>query len=168
MNLTVHITAKDYLKANYLHLRPRPFLKFLIFISAILVVIVLFISFAAFSSKGRSLVLPITMAVCVAYLPIFLFIILPFRSRKIYLQQKLMQLPCDFSFDESSMQAKSGVGTSSICWDMLHKWKENKDLILVYQSDAIFHMFPKRCFASESDINEFRSILIKHLGKAKP
>jgi hypothetical protein len=48
-----------------------------------------------------------------------------------------------------------------------YKYKVGKDLILLYQSQALFHMFPRRFFSSEEDFKMFRSFLEANLGSPK-
>ena len=45
------------------------------------------------------------------------------------------------------------------------KWKENKDQITLIPAVNDFDIFPKHCFSSEHEINDFRKILIEKIGK---
>lgn len=165
MELTAHLTADDYLAACYLNLRPRPFAKFLWLSYAGTLSLVLFV-LTKVHVPGSRVVFIIAGAV-VAFLIIEYFIRLPYRARRIYRQQKLLQITRTIRINPDSLETKSELGSSTVPWNMFAHWKENKKLILVYQSDVLFHMFPKRVFTSESDYNEFRNILTKHLGKPK-
>ena len=53
-------------------------------------------------------------------------------------------------------------------WDFFLKWKENNALFTLYQSDLMLHIFPKRYFASPEETAQFRELLVKKIGQARP
>jgi YcxB-like protein len=64
------------------------------------------------------------------------------------------------------MLIKSTVGEENPTWDYFIKRKEGKNLLTMYQSDALFHIIPKRFFASAEEMSQFRQLLQKKLGPA--
>jgi len=68
---------------------------------------------------------------------------------------------------EDKFSASSSHGQTTIDWKDFHKYKKNKRIILLYQSDALFHMFPIRWFSGDQ-FAEFQEILRANLGKPKP
>jgi YcxB-like protein len=65
------------------------------------------------------------------------------------------------------IETTSEHGTMKMRLSDFHKYKVSKDLILLYPSQVIFHMFPRRCFASEEDFKTFLSYLEANLGNPK-
>ena len=100
------------------------------------------------------------------YFGLSYLVVLPYRTRKIFRQQKTLQRPYDIRLSEEVLESVSEDGRVKMPWKNFHKYKMSKEMILVYQSDAIFHMFPKRWFAEEQFL-EFQNILLRQLGKPR-
>jgi YcxB-like protein len=162
ITVSIRITANDYLKASYLHLRPRPFLMFLALFVLALVLFVILVSV-----KSGQVVMPIAAGCLLLFYALWLGVLLPTQARRVYGQSKLLQEPYEVLINEDGFETKSPYGGGKIPWNMFHKWKENRRMILVYQSELLFHMFPKRCFASESDFDKLREFLTKQLGPSR-
>jgi hypothetical protein len=57
--------------------------------------------------------------------------------------------------------ARDGKNAQSLTpWADYRKWTENGELFLLYQSDRLFQMMPKRAFASAEDMRELRDFLV--------
>lgn len=166
MNLTIQLTAEDYIQATYVHMRPRPVLKWAGYFILLLAVITLVVSlyFAIVDHEGFSL--PILMIACLAYLAFLFFVFQPRRIQKIFRQQKSLHSPYSFAPMDEAVIIKSDIAEGKMPWDHFVKWKEGKNLFMVYQSDVLFHMVPKRCFASPEEMTQFRKLLEAKLGPA--
>lgn len=161
--MTIHcqITEEDYIRAQYLHVRPRPvFLAagvLMIAMALAVIVLRLFIY-----SSGSSHASPYILLAVLVYLALRFFVIMPMSAKRIYRQQKTLHEPYSVEVTEETMHVTSTYGESTVPWQTFHKYKVGRDFILVYQSAAIFHMFPRRWFSDEQ-FAEFQGILTRHL-----
>lgn len=165
MKLHCQITPEDYIRAQFLHLRPRPVIKW---VGLLIVVgaLALGVQQLIFPPSGAITWEPFAILGALAYFAVIYGVLLPLKARKIFKQQKTLQVPYESELTDEAYAAVSVHGTATIAWKEFHKYKMNKDTILVYQSDAIYHMFPKRWFTEEQFI-EFKSILQTQLGQPK-
>jgi hypothetical protein len=165
VNLTLTIEPRDYLRAQYLHLRPRPFLCWVgmgFLVVALMAVVSILCKSKWTGADLRSLM---GLVISFAVIAFIFFVRMPLLTRRIFRQQKLLHHPIAVHVTRESCHAKFELGESTLPWTTFHKWKENRHLFLVYQSDALFHMWPKRCFPSPEAVNEFRAILESQIGK---
>lgn len=163
MKIQAKLTAEDYVQAQFLHLRPRPVFKWL---GALLVLLALLAvgasTWACMQGRGpwhR----PVILVATLSYLFIWFRLWLPRKTRKIFAQQKLLHEPMEIEITPAGFSTTATYGTSHLEWRALHKYKAGKELMLVYQSDVIFHMFPRRWFASDADWNQLRAYLQQSL-----
>lgn len=165
MKLHCQIEVSDYVQAQYLHLRPRPLIKWLgIFLIVLFVLVTL--QQIIIPQGGRITILPYILIAVGFYLVIIYGIWLPYRTKKIYKQQKTLQEPFESEISSDEFISTNSLGTARLRWKDFHKYKVGKDMILVYQSDLMFHMFPRRWFC-EGDYERFLEILNSALGKPK-
>ncbi len=75
---------------------------------------------------------------------------IPRRSRRIFAQQKSLQSEVEASWNEEALDLAAPSGRGKLLWGDFHKWTEGPNVILLYQSDAIFNLFPKRAFSEEA------------------
>jgi len=166
MNLAIQLTPEDYAQSCYVHMRPRPIFKwagyFVLSLAVIAAVISLYFAFA----DREGFFIPVFLVAMLAYLAFLFLFIQPKRVRKIFRQQKIMQSPYSFTVTDEAVITKSDVGDTKLTWDYFVKWKEGKNLFMMYQSDVLYHMVPKRCFASPEEMTQFRQLLETKLGPA--
>ena len=89
----------------------------------------------------------------------YYLIYLRYRCKKIYCQQKSLNLPAQYEWDNEAIYATNESGSGKIKWSDYVKWRESKQLFLLYQSDVIFNIVPKSSFISLEQINDFSSHL---------
>ncbi len=161
--MTIHcqITEEDYIRAQYLHMRPRPvFLAAgVLMVAMALIVIVLRLFIYPSASSHAS---PYILLAVLVYLALRFFVIMPMSAKRIYRQQKTLHEPYEVEITEEAMRVASTYGESTVPWQTFYKYKVGRDFLLVYQSAAIFHMFPRRWFSDEQ-FAEFQAILARHL-----
>lgn len=137
-----NITLEDYQNASRLHRRAkgfRFFLQVLLYIYfALMLVLVLFL---AIRSPSLGTILPFLILVG---LFVFIWAYIPRSIKKVYEQQKELHLPYAMTLDESGFHMKNEVGESNRPWNMFVKWKEDKNLVMLYHSDVLFSMISKR------------------------
>ena len=168
MEFSSRIEPDDYVRAQFLHIRPRPLYKWLGLILGFLLIFTLAASFYVAVTRHDYSPSLLFMPACLGYLLFYFFVLLPRRTKKIYRQQKLLQQPLLIRISDEQFYSKNEYGESSLPWNTFLKWKEGKDLFLVYQTDRLFHMLPKRFFPSAEATDELREILRKHLGNPRP
>ena len=169
MKIQCSLTADDYVNAQFLHMRPRPVIKFAGYILAILFAVVVIISVYRMLLHGNENIGSCTffVIVCSLYLLMYFRVLIPLRAKKIFKQQKTLHDPFETEISIEGIATTHPRGNFKMAWKDFHKYKVGRDLILVYQSDAIFHMFPKRWF-SDSEYAEFQQYLKEALGNPKP
>lgn len=83
---------------------------------------------------------------------------LPWKIRRLHVQQKDLASPFTYTWDSEFLEAKGVSGQSKRQWSNYAKCKENEKLFLLYHSDVLFEMFPKNWFQNQTQIAEFRSL----------
>ena len=168
MKLNIQLTPEDYVRANFLNLRPRPAFKLAGYAFLVFAIFILGISFyQAVARREDFLVVPLIVAGGLVYLAFFFGFRWPQRLKKIFRQQKSLHSPYSIEVGDEMIFTKSENGESKLPWDFFIKWKENSGLITLYQSDIMLHIFPKRSFASPEEVAQFREMLIKKIGPAR-
>lgn len=157
------IRPEDYRRAVYLHLRPRP-----VFVVAGLLILAL----AALGSVHRicsadtrapSTFVPLAS---LAFLAVYFFVAVPWRATKHCKQNRFLSHAAECRIDETGLQTRSDLGATEIPWDHLYRWKENKKLALLYVTDAMYFIFPRRLF-EPAEWEEFRALASKNLKKIR-
>lgn len=161
MKIACQLTEEDYVRAQYLHLRPRPvfFAALVLMLAAavVLIVLKLFVHPSATTQPA-----PYVMLAVLGYLAARFFFIMPMSAKRIYREQKTLHDPYEVEITEETIRFTSQHGDSSAAWRQLHKYKVGRDFILLYPSREVFHMFPRRWFSDEQ-FAEFQGILGRHL-----
>lgn len=167
LTMNAQLTAQDYVKAQFLHLRPRAVFKWVGVIIVLLAVIVfVFAAYRDLQEKRLSSAV-MWMGIAGLYFTICYGFLLPWRSRRHFKQQKTLNASFKMTIDSEALRSESSFGTLHFKWKDFHKYKIGNNLILVYQSDLLFHMFPRRWFESEEDFRLFLFYLQQNLGTPK-
>ncbi len=169
MNLTLQVTEKDYVRAQFLIMRPRPWIKVLGIIYLLVFTLALAIGLyrAIVEYNGLKMILAITiMILFVVWCIWFFFYYLPQWWRKLYHQSKYHPTS-ECEIDDIAISINNSLGNSKLPWDYFHRWRESKYIFILYPADNLFHIFPKHCFSSEQDVNDFRKLLTEKIGVKK-
>ena len=154
---------KDYLHALRLHMQPRPWLKIIGYILITFFVIAFAFIIFGFLKNKSDLSTVFVISFCFLYLLAWYSIYVPYKAKKVYRQQKSLQLPFEVMVTKEGLNCSNEIGKSNIPWGNFLKWKENNNLFLIYYSDVLFQMLPKRLFNNLDDINAFRSVLSSNI-----
>jgi len=154
----------DYVRAQYLHIRPRPLYKVL---GAIVLILFLWAAWLALTSDDFGAFDVLFLVTIIAFVLNFT-VYIPWKTRRVYRQQKALQRELSFKFDDAGVSVSNENGQSVTPWDDYLKWKQNDRLILLYLSDCMYHMLPKRMFAESADFNRLGELLIRRIGKKIP
>ena len=101
-----------------------------------------------------------------AYLAVWYWLLIPMKLKKLYAQQKVFQQPIEVELLPEGISFAHAHGSGVMPWGHIHKWVESKDLFLVYHSDALYNVIPKRYFQPPASADEFRAALMQHAGPA--
>lgn len=162
MKIKGQLQWTDYLNSSLLHLQPTGQAKVLGYS------ILIFFGFGILgslylSSTGR---LPIGSlvpgAIFLAFIALFRYVFLPRRVKKIFFQQQELSLPFEIEFTGNGMNATNDIGNSNRPWTNFIKWKENEELLLLYHSDVLYNIIPKRIFTDPQQIEAIKSYLINN------
>ena len=136
------VQLKESIAAQYLHLRPRPWVAVVGILFQILFVAALASSW--FRHRGFNSTDCLALFL-ILWTLLYFFAVLPFRARKVFKQNRFRLHETEGRIDESGISFKSDLGESHIPWDHFVKWKESRRLILLYPIDTQFLVLPKRC-----------------------
>lgn len=70
-------------------------------------------------------------------------------AKRIYGQQKSLHLPFTLTWTDEHVITNSTQGRAVLAWGDLTKVEENKKLILLFESDAIFRIIPRAALTAE-------------------
>ncbi|GGF71936.1 hypothetical protein GCM10007301_34600 [Azorhizobium oxalatiphilum] len=71
------------------------------------------------------------------------------HARRIFAQQQSLHLPFDLTWDEESLTTRSEQGTVRLEWLYVLRVVEDRRLILVYESEALARLVPRRFFTPD-------------------
>jgi len=78
----------------------------------------------------------------------------PRQTRKQFRIYKAIQEPVHVSKQSDGLVFENSMGNSKINWDRIVKWREDQDLLLIYQAPQVYHIIPKRIGELASDISK--------------
>jgi len=148
----VQLTADDYLTALRLHRRRVYwFGRFrFVFWGTFLF---LLIGLGLMGSGPNAWTTPVLLLLFIAALSFVPDrILLARQARRIYRQQQSLQRPYRFTVGDDGTQAVSATFTGSHAWSDYQKWIEGPDQFLLYQSDVLFVIIPKRSVSRSDDL----------------
>ncbi len=161
------LTADDYVAANRLHMQKRGWKR---------LAWILVWSFLALGALASGLIaiqdprtgLPtFSILVVVALLNVFVrMVYLPRRARRVFSQQRNLHATFECRVTEAGLDSTNANTTTHLPWTYIIRWKEGPALFVLYQSDLVFNLVPKRLFAHAADVDAFRALVRRHVGAA--
>ena len=155
-------TLDDFKKAQQLHARQGAAAAD----SPILLVIVIalfYLSLLLLVLLGRLqwtyLLAP--LAILLVFL-LFQYLYRPYLLRRVFNRQKDLSTPFEWELSESGLSVGNPDGNALIPWVDFKKWAEGKEMILLYHSNNVFRMIPKRLLSAESDLQYLREQLTQN------
>jgi hypothetical protein len=162
IEITFTLTEKDHLRAQWLHMRPRLVFKVLLVLLLLLVAgALLFLRTGDPLEETGPL---LTIGVAGGFL-LFCYALLPLKWRRLYRNNAFLRREQTFSFDEEALQARSSSGEGRMKWEDLHKWKEGKEVLLIYPAPNLMYVIPTSAFQDEEQRAGIRDLLIRKLGR---
>jgi hypothetical protein len=160
MELRGTLSARDVLAAQWLHIKPRPTYTVIGVLLLIAATWALWFSFSVRDLRENGWLLVGSLVVIVAF-----GLWLPYRTVRTYGQRKGMQRQLRMVPTEAGLVGENETGQATVPWTDFLKWKEGNGAFLLYISDDMFHIVPKRFFQSATDIASFRDMLTARVGR---
>ena len=157
------LKPEDYRHAVFLHLRPRPIIGLAGLLVLALFVFALVLKLTSPDPWDRLTFILLGGSV---YLGVYFFVLIPRRANKSFAQNRFLKDHGECDIDDTGLHTRSDLGATEIPWDHLHKWKESKRMLLLYPTDTMYIIFPRRLFDAEG-WEEFRELAGKNLKKLR-
>jgi hypothetical protein len=90
-------------------------------------------------------------------------ITLPRKTRRIFAQTPMLRRPFQITWDERALTSTNEQGSGTYPWAEFHKTRELAGLFLVFFSDVMFVIIPKRAFRDEATLRDFRECMQTHV-----
>ena len=163
MELNGRIAVEDFLAAQWVHVRPR---RSLAVVGVTLLGLLILAMAASFLGRRQSLTDPMVWILpgILAYLVFIAFVWVPRKVRRSYSQRKDFQHEISMMVTSAGVEARTEQGYCVKPWSDYLKWKEGKNVFLLYLSDQLFQIVPKRFFAAREDIDAFRNVIRQSIG----
>jgi len=71
-------------------------------------------------------------------------LVVPFHARRHYRQSAALRDEIEAEWNEKGIRFSSAHGNSNFAWNEFYRWAENESLILLYQSQMLYNIIPKR------------------------
>lgn len=150
------LTADDYIAATRLHITRASYRNNLIKLALIMGLLYAVLAFAVMGqwtwqhAAGAVGLGAIAAVIIVLGIAATNHIMVARRTRRIYAQQKSLHEEFEFSWDETGFDLATPSARSRHHWADFRQWAEGPDGIILYQSDALFNMLPKRALSEEA------------------
>jgi len=172
MRYTVEITLADVVAGNNLHMWGRqPWKQRVLLFWVLYFAVILWAMGLNDFARGK---VALTQVICWGP-PLFMLTLVfivyfwpLWMCKRGYRQQnKKPHRFFEFEFTEQNFCASSDTGNMCAPWADFHKWKEDNKTFLVYMSDYMYTVIPKRIFATPEEEQFVRTSLANALGPAR-
>jgi hypothetical protein len=89
------------------------------------------------------------------------YVLLPIQVKNIFRAQKEWNSPFEYEFTETHLMLNTLYNRNSFPFTEIVKWKENKQVCLLYYTFNCFYVIPKRFFTDPQQIDTLRSYIPK-------
>lgn len=140
----------DLKAAQDLHARTNKFARWMIIIlvGVLTLFIITGIVFALRNSISWTfLIYPVFI---LGFLALYRYWLRPYQIARTYKQHKELASLFEMELTEDGYSIKNDYGSGKIPWKDFAKWKEDSRIILLYRTDNMFNMVPKRLLADET------------------
>lgn len=166
MRFIYRLNVNDLKEANQAHSQ-QTWLIYYIFIFVIIVlssVIPLLVQGdVSVNELLLSAIVPTLLFLALLYLVFYL--VQNLAIKRAWKSQPGVQSEISVETTAEGLQINTEFAESKHKWPLYTHWKETANLFIVYQSNQVFNLFPKRAFNCEAEVNEFRELLRANLPK---
>jgi YcxB-like protein len=160
------LSESDLLAAQWLHIRPRRSYQLvgMLLLALFLIAVVLGVYGAIRGTVSWfNLSLAVTSGAVLALWAAWF----RWRVRKVYRQQVSLHGDQRYRATDEYLDASSPHGSGILNWSAIVKWRQSDKLVLLYQSDLVFHVIPKR-WMTPDQIGVFAAFLSSNVGDPLP
>lgn len=93
-----------------------------------------------------------------------LFLVAPWNARKNYRKFNFGQHKLKLRFTGEGFTVESAGKKAEAKWGELPRWRENKDIILLYLAPRMYYLIPKRVTEAGLDVEHMGSLLREKVG----
>ncbi len=157
--LTVRITFDDYWRATSAYML-RMFKLWQLILSAVIYLgLFLYINLThSFGGPTYPLLIPLAGLG-------FVYAVLYLNTKTLFAGKKFLQDEVRYIFSGEGINAVAPGAPGETSWSAIPKAFElKKDFLIFYTSERMYTI-PKRCFAGENEVKQFREMLAAQLGK---
>ena len=86
------------------------------------------------------------------------YLLLPWRARRLFRQDKTLDREFQVSWSEQNVTYRWDGGSSNLAWSDLHRWHEGSRTILLMLNERLYHFLPRRAFGS-ADVEDLVAAL---------
>jgi hypothetical protein len=157
MRLEFKYTFNDFVEANTTHSRFNR-IRTIVWIIVAPLLVAGFILMAIDESSH------VSSSSVVSYLPVLIFFALmsPWGMRLIYYVrwkgQPSLHAAITYEVTDGSVVVTTDTSRSEMKWETFTRFRESKNLFMLYAGRSLFYMIPKRAFAGETEETEFREL----------
>jgi hypothetical protein len=164
MKLKGQLQWTDYLNSQLLHMQPDPVRRIMYYgvYSFLVFALVSSLYLVATGQHNIQFSYMLPFFIFVAIYPLYRYVYLPNQVKKIFAQQKELSSPFEIEFTDTEMIMSNEFGNSTRPWKNFIKRKENNELIIMYLSDVMYIIIPKRIFTDSQQIETIKSYLEKN------
>jgi hypothetical protein len=134
----------DLKAAQNLHAMPGKWARVGLFALLGLFVLLLLAGSVLASMGGISWWLIIYPLFIVGFLLLYWFVLRPAQIARAYKLHKELSSPFEMKLTEEGYAIQNSYGQGKIPWKDFAKWKADKNMILLYRTDNMFNMIPRR------------------------
>lgn len=164
----IRLTAQDWVATNWLHLRwtrdqwlTQGLAVFILAVAGALLIFNESLSPLMVMPGAALMSLPLTIwVIC----PLMNLIAMPFRARRLFRQTGNSADPFDISWDAESITFTSEAWMQKSRWSDFPKWRENRQLFMLYINAMSFRIIPKRAFKDAATLAEFSALIRSKVG----
>ncbi len=140
----------DLKAAQDLHAKPGPAGMIFLFVVLALITFLLVSGIVLTLIGAASWQVFLLPLLILGFLALFWFVLRPSQIARAYRQHK--ELASEFQMDltDEGYSIQNDYGSGKIPWKDFHKWKADKNIILLYRTDAMFNMVPTRLLHDDS------------------
>ncbi len=159
---TFQLTEEDYLRGVRFKAKPEGGFQLTFSLASIMIMLFLIgIYLFIRSLMSWQTLIPVVL------IPVFYLIgryfWVPRYVNRIYQQQKELQKPVEIQITMDALHSANEFGQSTRPWSNFTNWKENEHLFLLYHSDALQTLIPKRIFSNQEQIEFLRERLRENI-----
>jgi hypothetical protein len=97
------------------------------------------------------------------FVPIRLILAAHAEQARVWQQIEPLLVPTAWDVDADGVRTTAPAWEIAYAWAAFTRWAEGHRLFLLYQTPDQFRVIPKRAFASEQDIADFRQLLAANI-----